>query len=461
MQNETAPQTDSAADIAAEVAAEVAVSEQTAAIGGDTEMDRISAAAMTGAAPTTAASTPTASARREGKSGQTAACHTVSVLGATGSIGTSTLDLIGRSDGALKVVALTAHRNVAKLAELALAAKAELAVIGDEALYPELKERLAGTGIESAAGESGLLEAGSRPADCIMASIMGAAGLKPTFAAVAQGTRLALANKECLVSAGSVFMDAIKAAGAELLPVDSEHSAAFQALEGAQPEDIERIVLTASGGPFRNSTLAELKGATVEQALKHPNWSMGQKITIDSASMMNKGLELIEAYYLFPVAPEQLDVLVHPQSIVHCLVEYTDGSVLAQLASPDMRTPIAYALSWPRRMTAPTARLDLVTQGPLSFEKPDMERFPALKVAREALTRGGGAPLVLNAANEVAVEAFLQRRIGFLEIAQLVQDTMEAGERRNLLEAPQDLDGVLMLDQEARALAQGLLQGSR
>jgi len=385
-------------------------------------------------------------------------CRSLSILGATGSVGSSTLDLVGRSAGDIRVVALTANRNVDKLAQLAIEHRAELAVIGEPSLYRELQEQLQGSGIEAAAGESGLLQAGSRPADCVMAAIMGAAGLRPTFAALAQGGRLALANKECLVSAGDVFMDAVRQHHSELLPVDSEHSAAFQALEGAEREGIARIVLTASGGPFRNASLEQLRNASPAEALRHPNWSMGRKITIDSATMMNKGLELIEAYHLFPVEVSQLDVIIHPQSIIHCLVEYADGSVLAQLASPDMRTPIAYALSWPKRMTAPTERLDLVKHGALTFEAPDAARFPALAVARDALARGGAAPAILNAANEVAVEAFLGKRLGFLEIAQLVRDSLHDAERQNLLRAPDNLDDVLHLDGEGRRLARQLLE---
>lgn len=388
-------------------------------------------------------------------------CRSISILGATGSVGTSTLDLVARSQGALSVMALTANKNVDQLARLALQHNASLAVIGEPDLYRDLKSQLSGSGIAVAAGASGLKEAGAHQADCVMAAIMGAAGLEPTFAAVAQGRRLALANKECLVSAGEVFMDAVQASGTELLPVDSEHSAAFQALEGAQPAGIERIVLTASGGPFRNSTMEELAKATPAQALRHPNWSMGQKITIDSATMMNKGLELIEAYHLFAVRADQLDVIVHPQSIIHCLVEYIDGSVLAQLASPDMRTPIAYALSWPKRMAAPTERLDLVKHASLTFAAPDLKRFPALGVARAALASGGGAPAILNAANEVAVAAFLAGGLGFLEIAQLVGETLDSAAQQNMLRAPASLDEVLALDETGRRLARQLLQRYR
>lgn len=383
--------------------------------------------------------------------------RTVSVLGATGSIGTSTLDLIGRTPEAFDVVALTAQSNVKALADLAITHRARIAVIGEDACYPELAERLAGTGTIAAAGADAIVAAASEPADCVMAAIVGAAGLRPTFAAAAQGRRVALANKECLVSAGQVFLDAVTSAGAELLPVDSEHSAAFQALAGASAQAIETVTLTASGGPFRTWPMERIAAATPEMALKHPNWTMGRKITIDSATLMNKGLELIEAYHLFPVEISQLKVVVHPQSIVHALVAYRDGSVLAQLAAPDMRTPIALALSWPARMEAPTARLDLVALGQLTFEAPDEARFPALRVAREAMATGGTAPAILNAANEVAVEAFLSRRITFPEIAAMVEQTLETAARSLGLSPAINLEGVLEADAEGRRLAKAVL----
>lgn len=381
----------------------------------------------------------------------------VSVLGATGSIGDSTLDLLARNPDRFEVVALTAQSNAAKLAELAVRHKAKLAVIGDDARYEELKACLAGTGIRAAAGRQALVEAASEPADCVMAAIVGAAGLEPTFAAVAQGRRLALANKECLVSAGDVFMEAVRRHGTELLPVDSEHSAGFQALGANAARDIEQIILTASGGPFRTWSYDKIAAATPEQALKHPNWSMGAKITIDSASLMNKGLELIEAYHLFPVTVDQLDCVVHPQSIVHCLVTYRDGSVLAQLSCPDMRTPIALSLAWPARMAAPTERLDLVKVATLTFEAPDEARFPALAVAKDSLRRGGAAPAIMNAANEIAVEAFLGKRIGFLDIARIVRETLERADGLGLLRPSSTLSDVLAADAEGRALARSLL----
>ncbi|MEQ1669257.1 MAG: 1-deoxy-D-xylulose-5-phosphate reductoisomerase [Hyphomicrobium sp.] len=377
----------------------------------------------------------------------------LTVLGATGSIGTSTLDLVGRNAGLFDVIAVTAQTNARELASLARLHRARAAVIGDETLFAELKEALAGSGIAAMAGPAALVEAALMPADCVMASIVGAAGLKPTFAAASQGRRIALANKECLVSAGDVFTDEVARSGAELLPVDSEHSAAFQALAGADPASIEKIILTASGGPFRTWSREQLQGATPEQALKHPNWSMGAKVTIDSATLMNKGLELIEAFHLFPVGVDALDCVVHPQSIVHCLVSYKDGSVLAQMAPPDMRTPIAVALAWPRRMAAPTEKLDLTRLGSLTFEAPDEVRFPALRVAKAALRRGETAPAVLNAANEVAVAAFLGRRLKFLDIASLVEDTLELAEKQGAIRKAAGLDDILAIDTQARRLA--------
>jgi 1-deoxy-D-xylulose-5-phosphate reductoisomerase len=380
----------------------------------------------------------------------------LSVLGATGSVGQSTLDLVARCGGEFEVVALTAQTNAEALAALSITHGARLAVIGDPAAYGALKAALSGSGIRCAAGPDALVEAAAEPADCVMAAIIGAAGLRPTFEAVRQGRRVALANKECLVSAGSIFMDAVSAAGTELVPVDSEHSAAFQAIAGADPAGIERITLTASGGPFRSWTREQLVKARPEQALKHPNWSMGRKITIDSATLMNKGLELIEAFHLFPISAAQLDVVVHPQSIVHCLVSFSDGSVLAQLACPDMRTPIAFSLSWPARMEAPTERLDLVKLGTLTFEAPDEGRFPCLGLARAALDRGGGATAVLNAANEIAVEAFLDHKLGFMGIPALVAGVLEASAGRGLDRPPASLNDVLEVDRQVRDLARAM-----
>ena len=380
----------------------------------------------------------------------------ISVLGATGSIGENTLDLVGRDPASYAVIALTGGRNTGRLAELAVKHRAELAVIADESCYGDLRARLAGTGIEAAAGADALIEAASRPADWVMAAIVGAAGLKPTLAAVRQGTCTALANKECLVSAGSIFMREVARYETSLLPVDSEHSAAMQVMGGCAPESIERICLTASGGPFRSWSLADMADVTPKQALAHPNWSMGPKVTIDSATMMNKALELIEAHHLFSVNAERLEVLIHPQSIVHCLVYYRDGSVLAQMSCPDMRTPIAYSLAWPNRMQAPTARLDLAGMGALVFEAPDEARFPSLRLARDVLAAGGSAGTVLNAANEIAVEAFLGGRIGFLAIGRLVETTLDRSAHLAGL-SPDSVDEVLAIDSEARAIALSLL----
>ena len=380
----------------------------------------------------------------------------ISILGATGSIGESTLDLIGRNPDAYEVVALTGGCNAQRLAQLAILHKASLAVIADERCHADLKAALSGTKIETATGEAALIEAASRPADWVMAAIVGAAGLKPTLAAVRQGTATALATKECLVTAGHLFMQEVARARTTLLPVDSEHSAALQVMADTSHDLIECVCLTASGGPFRSWSRAQMADATPEQALNHPNWSMGPKVTIDSATLMNKGLELIEAHHLFGLPPAKLDVLIHPQSIVHCLVTLADGSVLAQLSCPDMRTPIAYSLAWPARMHAPTKRLDLAAQGGLSFEAPDSARFPALSLARAALAAGRSAGTVLNAANEVAVEAFLAKRIGFLAIADLVEATIEA--RADLASAtPSTIDDVLAVDGESRAHAKTLL----
>ena len=325
-------------------------------------------------------------------------------------------------------------------------------MVADPDRYADLKEALAGSGIEAGSGEKALLEAASRPADWIMAAIVGAAGLKPTLRAVRQGTATALANKECLVSAGALFMDEVARHDTTLLPVDSEHSAALQAMTGTQPEGIEQICLTASGGPFRTWDLQQMADADPAQALKHPNWSMGAKVTIDSATLMNKGLELLEAHHLFALPPEKLDVLVHPQSIVHCLVYMRDGAVLAQMSCPDMRTPIAYSLAWPNRMSVPDMHLDLAKVGTLTFETPDLERFPALRLAKEVLSAGGSAGTVLNAANEVAVAAFLDKRLGFLGIAGLVETTL-AGSPDLIALTPQTASEILEIDEEVRRRA--------
>ena len=389
----------------------------------------------------------------------TAAPLRLSVLGATGSIGTSTLDLVARHPDRFEVVALTAQCNARRLAELAVAHRAKLAAIGEEDRYGELRDLLAGTGIRVAAGAHAIEAAAREPADCVMAAIVGAAGLRPTFAAAEQGSRVALANKECLVSAGAIFLAHIGRSGAELIPVDSEHSAAFQAIGRTAPGSIEKIILTASGGPFRTYDKARLARVSPEEALRHPNWSMGAKVTIDSATLMNKGLELIEAFHLFPVSAHQLEAVVHPQSVVHCLVMLEDGSVMAQLSHPDMRTPIALALSWPERLATPVQRLDLLALRSLSFEPPDHDRFPALNMAVDALNRGGAAPAVLNAANEVAVTAFLERRIGFLDIAHTVGACLEKAEAIGLTSGVDTLDDVIAIDGETRGMARTMLPG--
>jgi len=380
----------------------------------------------------------------------------ITVLGATGSIGRSTAALLEAAPpGSFVVEALVAGRDATALAAQARLLGAKLAVVADEAALPALREALAGSGIEAAGGEAAVLEAASRPVDWTMAAIVGAAGLASTLAALRHGGTLALANKESLVCAGPIVLEAAAAGGATLLPVDSEHNAIFQALVGAAPESIEKIILTASGGPFRNASLAEMRAATPEQAVKHPVWSMGAKISVDSASMFNKGLELIEAARLFPVRPEQLDVLVHPQSAVHGLVQYRDGSLLAQLGSPDMRTPIAHALAWPERMHVDVPRLDLAALAKLEFAAPDPVRFPALRLCREALMAGGAAPCVLNAANEVAVALFLARKLGFLDIAVVVEETLVALGHESL----PDLAAVLAMDARARECATRIAAG--
>jgi 1-deoxy-D-xylulose-5-phosphate reductoisomerase len=351
--------------------------------------------------------------------------RTVTILGSTGSIGVSTLDVLEKAGVDVELVALTAGKNVAKLAEQALKWRPRMAVIEDEASLPELQERLAGTNIGVAAGSAAIVEAAAMGADWVMSAIVGSAGLAPTLAAARTGAVIALANKESLICAGPALLATAKAAGGSVIPVDSEHSAIFQVLQPVAPDRISRLILTASGGPFRAWSREDMEGATVEQAVAHPNWSMGRKISVDSAQMMNKGLEMIEASYLFAMPQERIDVLIHPQSIVHSLVEYADGSTLAQLGAPDMRTPIACAWAWPDRTPWPAPRLDLAGIGKLTFEAPDEIRFPALTMARDALKTGGGAPAAMNAANEIGVAAFLDRQIGFLDIAALVAETLE------------------------------------
>jgi len=380
--------------------------------------------------------------------------RTISILGATGSIGASTLDLIRRQPGQWRVAALTANGNAAELAKLAREFDAEVAVVADEARLGELRDLLSGSGIEATGGASALVEAASRPADITVAAIVGCAGLAPTMAAIGQGRTVALANKEALVSAGDVMTAAVARHGTTLLPVDSEHNAIFQCLAGNDPAHVRMITLTASGGPFRDWSAEQLERATPAQAIRHPNWDMGAKISVDSATMMNKGLELIEAWHLFPVGLDRLRIIVHPQSVVHSMVEYRDGSTLAQLGPSDMRVPIASVLAWPQRMDTPCAPLDLAALGELTFRAPDEQRFPATRLARAAAEAGGAMPAVLNAANEVAVAAFLAGKLSFTRIALEVEATMA----RFSPAAPASLDDVIAVDAEARAVAAQLLE---
>lgn len=381
--------------------------------------------------------------------------RSVTVLGATGSVGTSTLDLVERAPDRFRVKALTANGDVAKLAAAARRTGAELAVVADEACLPDLRAALDGTATRTAGGRAALIEAAASGADWTMGAIVGCAGLEPVMAAVGQGGTVVLANKEPLVSAGELILAAADASGATLLPADSEHNAIFQCFAPDQARAVRRIVLTASGGPFRDWPTEAMAGVTPAQAVAHPNWSMGAKISVDSATMMNKGLELIEAARLFPVAPDAIEIVVHPQSVIHSAVEYHDGSMLAQLGPSDMRVPIAHCLAWPDRMATPLEPLDLVALARLDFQAPDPVRFPALRLAREALAAGGASPAILNAANEVAVAAFLAGRIGFLEIAAIVADTLDEYDPP----APADVDAVVAIDAEARRRAGDRIAG--
>jgi len=381
------------------------------------------------------------------------ASRSVTILGSTGSVGANTVELVALHPDKFRVEALVANNSVAILAEQARKLKPRFVAVADPAAYGKLKEALGGIpGMELAAGPEAVIAAAQRPSDVVIAAIVGAAGLPPTLAAVRRGAVVGLANKETLVCAGALVMAEAAKAKAVMVPVDSEHSAIFQVLDEANRAAVEKIILTASGGPFRTKALEEMAGVTPEMAVAHPNWSMGAKISVDSATMMNKGLEVIEAFHLFGLAEEKIEVLVHPQSVVHSMVSYLDGSVLAQLGTPDMRTPISLALAWPKRLATPGKRLDLAAIGQLTFEAPDEGRFPALRLAREALRTQGGAPTILNAANEVAVQAFLSRRISFLDIARIVGDCLE----RLPSGGACDLDGLLALDGEARILASDL-----
>lgn len=385
------------------------------------------------------------------------AVRTINILGATGSVGRSTLDVAASAPDQFTVGVVTAHSKAKELAEIAIAHKARHAVIADEAQYGALKDALVGSGITAAAGRAAVIEASSMPADITMAAIVGLAGLEPVMAAIAQGNAVAIANKEPLVAAGAIVMKAAQDSGATILPVDSEHNAVFQGFEKANREQITKIILTASGGPFRTWTAEAMAKATPAQAVAHPNWSMGAKISVDSATMMNKALEVIEARYLFNMPGDKIDVLVHPQSIIHSMVEYADGSILAQLGAPDMRTPIAYCMAWPQRMATPGMRLDLATLTRLDFERLDDARFPAPGLAFECLRAGAAACVVFNAVNEVAVAAFLAGRIGFGAIVPLVREGLDAVQAPD----PQGLDEILALDARARAMAESLMAGEK
>ena len=378
----------------------------------------------------------------------------IAILGATGSVGASTLDLVERAPERFEVVALTAGRDVDRLAQAARRTRARLAVIADETRLEELEARLAGTDCRAAAGPEALDEAAAGEAEWVMAAIVGCAGLVPVMAAVEAGRTIALANKEALVSAGALMTEAASRSGATLLPVDSEHNAIFQCLAGSRAQDVSKLILTGSGGPFRSWPADDIRAATPAQAIAHPIWSMGDKISVDSATLMNKGLELIEARHLFGLPSERIDVLIHPQSVIHSMVEYIDGSVLAQLGSPDMRVPIAHALAWPERMVTPAERLNLAEIGKLEFEKPDLQRFPALRIARQALEQGGAAPTVLNAANEIAVGCFLAGRIGFMDIAVLVERALD----ESRAPAPASIEEVIALDRATRDATAAMIE---
>ncbi len=373
----------------------------------------------------------------------------VSILGSTGSIGTNTIDLIRRNPNKFRTVALTGNSNIQLLAEQARELNPEFVAVANEANYQILKDALADTNIEVGAGESAIIEAALRDAEWVMASIVGSAGLAPTLKAIERGATIGLANKESLVCAGELMMQAVATHKATLLPVDSEHNAIFQVLDPQNAKAVDKIILTASGGPFRTFSIEDMCKVSPKEAIAHPNWSMGAKISVDSASMMNKGLELIEAYHLFPVDESQIDILVHPQSVVHSMVSYIDGSVLAQMGTPDMRTPIAYALAWPERMTAPSAKLNLAEISQLNFEQPDPLRFPALRLAREALKFGKSAPTVLNAANEESVGAFLKEKIGFCDITAIVEEVLSHFNHQEIAH----IDDILTTDKKARICA--------
>jgi len=378
----------------------------------------------------------------------------ISIFGATGSVGLSTLDLVRQHREQYNIIALTANGNAAQLADLAKEFSAEIAVVADDAAYPELKQQLAGTSIEAASGPDALIAAAALGADWTMAAIVGCAGLPPTLEALRCGKTVALANKEALVSAGALMITEARKAGATLLPVDSEHNAIFQALQGGRIDQVRKITLTASGGPFRTWSREQMADITPEQAVAHPNWDMGAKISVDSATMMNKGLELIEAHHLFPVGLENIEILVHPQSVIHSMVEYRDCSTLAQLGSPDMRIPIANALAWPDRMTTNCQPLNLAEIARLDFEQPDENRFPATKIARAAIMAGGAKPAMLNAANEVAVAAFLNRAVQFLDITEIVSRLLDSYSPPD----PSELADIFAIDKETRVRTEQLVE---
>jgi 1-deoxy-D-xylulose-5-phosphate reductoisomerase len=383
--------------------------------------------------------------------------RSVTILGATGSIGSSTVDLLKRQNGRFTVKALTAHKNGVALAKLARDLGASFAAVADHDAYRELKSELSGSGIEAASGSDAVAEAARRPAEWVIGAITGTAGLEPSLAAIERGATLALANKESLVCAGTLFMRRARETGATVLPLDSEHNALFQAMTAGRREDVIKVIITASGGPFRTWTKEQIRQATLAAALKHPNWSMGPKVTIDSATLMNKGLEVIEAYHLFNLKPEEIEVLVHPQSIIHGMVEFRDGSVIAHLGPHDMRVPIAHCLAYPDRIDGPVKRLDLAEVGSLTFEKPDLERFPALGLAWAAMRAGSGATTVLNAANEIAVAEFVAEKISFTGIPALVEATMDAASRRGIMREPATIADALAVDHDSRKLARELL----
>jgi 1-deoxy-D-xylulose-5-phosphate reductoisomerase len=398
----------------------------------------------------------TVSKRRE-KPKAVAATRSVTILGATGSIGSSTVDLLKRQPDRFSVAALTAHKNGVALAQLARELGASFAAVADQGAYKDLKAELSGSGIEAAAGDEAVAEAARRPSDWVIGAITGTAGLAPSLAAIERGATLALANKESLVCAGSLVMRRAKQTGATVLPVDSEHNALFQAMTAGRREDVTKVIITASGGPFRTWSKDDIRKATLQAALKHPNWSMGPKVTIDSATLMNKGLEVIEAYHLFNLHPDEIEVLVHPQSIVHGMVEFRDGSVIAHLGAHDMRIPIAHCLAWPDRIDGPAKRLDLAEIGSLTFEKPDLERFPALGLAWQALRTGSGATTVLNAANEIAVAEFVSGQITFTGIPALVEATIDAASKRGIMREPSSIADAIAVDHNSRSLARELL----